>query len=70
MLTQILFRTFYATEKGLSNRFMDPDRWIYLILDSFKNVIHLITSQDKLKPNTFAVTISNDEVDTFLCVIM
>lgn len=52
-------------KRGLSNRFMNPDR-----LDSFKNVIHLITSQDKLKPNTFAVTISNDEVDTFVLALL
>lgn len=58
MLTQIVFR-------GLSNRFMNPDR-----LDSFKNVIHLITSQGKLKPNIFAVTISNDEIDTFILALL
>lgn len=52
-------------KRGLSNRFMNPDR-----LDSFKTGIHLITSQDKLKPNTFAVTISNDEVDTFVLALL
>lgn len=51
-------------KRGWSNRFMNPD-----ILDSFKNVIHLITSQGKLKPNIFAVTISNDEVDRFILAL-
>lgn len=52
-------------KRGLCNRFMNPD--------SFKNFIHLITSitsQDKLKPITFAVTMSNDEVDTFVLALL